>query len=95
MTVDPENGFLYIFDYLSDGFIRMTINGSSSESLFTNNFGNVFGITIDWSSDTLYWTDHQVKQIEVSKSNGEFRKVLFKFDAHSWPSGIVCDPING
>ena len=95
LAVDPENDFLYLFDYMSEEFIRMTTNGSSPQILFTTFFGNVFGMTIDWSSDNLYWTDLEVSQIEVAKSNGDFRKVLIKFDAHSWPSGIVSDPING
>lgn len=95
LEIDAENGYLYCINSSNSEFMRMTPNGSNTRTLFRGNYGYVAGLTADWSSDNLYWTDTSIQSIEVAKADGRYRKTLFKFDADSWPSGIVADPVNG
>ena len=95
IAVDEENSHLYCFNRRNFKFMKMTTNGSMTKTLFTTHFGYVEGITVDWSSNVLYWTDTTSKAIEVAKTNGKYRNVLFKFDYHSSLYGIVADPTNG
>ena len=95
LAIDAENDYLYCINSSNSEFIRMNTNGSNTKTLFKENFGYVAGLTVDWSSNNLYWTDTLIRSIEVANEDGRYRKTLFKFDADSWPTGIVADPVNG
>ena len=95
LAIDAENEYLYFINSSNNEFMRMTTNGSNTKTLFRGNFGYVPGLTVDWSSSNLYWTDTSVRSIEVAKADGRYRKTLLKFDADTRPTGIVADPVNG
>ena len=54
----------------------------------------VNGLTVDWVSRHIYWTDAQTGLIEMSDYDGLYRRIIV-----SWglmlPRGIYADPING
>lgn len=52
------------------------------------------GLTVDWSSQHLYWTDAQLRRIEVADYNGQMRKVLFQKGLIS-PRSILANPEEG
>ena len=51
-------------------------------------------IAVDWLANNIYWTDSGMKVIEVSRLNGDYRKVLFSTNLEH-PRGIVVFPQNG
>lgn len=52
------------------------------------------GLTFDWVSKHLYWTDSRKKTVEVSDADGGNRRVLV-MTGKGAPRGIYADPING
>lgn len=52
------------------------------------------GIAVDWVAKNLYWCDKGKDTIEVSKLNGQFRKVLINKSLQE-PRAISLDPIRG
>ena len=54
--------------------------------------GQVSGLVVERISDSLYWSDKLLRRIEVSRTNGEYRKVLFDNDVIvGAPSNLVAD----
>ena len=53
----------------------------------------VNGLTVDWVSKHLYWTDGQKRSIEMSDYSGANRRVLGISGLYI-PRGITMDPIN-
>lgn len=63
-------------------------------SLFLD-VGSVEGLSIDWLSRNIYWTDSTKDTIEVaSLDNNNLRKVLI-FDGLVNPRGIAVHPSRG
>ncbi|KAI6657916.1 Low-density lipoprotein receptor-related protein [Oopsacas minuta] len=54
--------------------------------------GQVSGLAVDRLSDTLFWCDRILKRIEVSRTNGYYRRVLFGSDVIiGAPSNLVTN----
>ena len=54
--------------------------------------GQVSGLVVDGISDSLYWSDKLLRRIEVSRTNGAYRRVLFDNDVIvGAPSNLVAD----
>ena len=54
----------------------------------------VEGLALDYFGNNIYWVDAGAKRIEMSKSNGRFRKVLFNTGLDR-PRAIAVDPKSG
>ena len=54
----------------------------------------VEGLALDWLGDNIYWVDASAKKIEVSRTDGRFRKVLFSTGLDR-PRAIVLNPQQG
>jgi len=54
----------------------------------------VNGLTVDWVSEHVYWTDECKRSVEVAEFNGSNRRLLVT-ERLSQPRGIYADPING
>ncbi|XP_046713010.1 nidogen-1-like [Silurus meridionalis] len=52
------------------------------------------GIAIDHLSRNMYWTDSALDRIEVSRLDGQHRRMLFDTDLVN-PRAIIADPVNG
>lgn len=56
--------------------------------------GSPEGIAIDHLSRNMYWTDSTNDRIEVSRLDGQHRRVFFDTDLVN-PRAIIADPVNG
>lgn len=54
----------------------------------------VNGLTLDQSSQYIYWTDAQRRRIEMMDYRGINRRVVVYVDLLQ-PRGIAVDPVNG
>ena len=52
----------------------------------------VNGLACDWVTDKLYWTNRELKRIEVASMDGLMRKVLFWTDIDE-PRAIALTPM--
>jgi len=49
---------------------------------------------VDWISENLYWTDDTLRRIEVSRLDGQSRRVIL-WNVVEQPVSIALDPLNG
>ncbi len=49
----------------------------------------------DWINQKLYWTNSNLRKIEVYDPVTEYRKVLLNTGSNTNPLDIVLDPNNG
>lgn len=52
------------------------------------------GLTCDWITNKIYWTDSETDRLEVATLDGKYRKVLFWTDFDQ-PRAIVVAPSEG
>lgn len=50
------------------------------------------GIAVDWINEKIYWTDAELRHIEVYEPSTEYRKVLLDTGDAAIPRAIVVDP---
>ena len=53
----------------------------------------VNGLSVDWVSKHIYWTDGRRRSVEVAEFDGTNRRILIA-EHLSQPRGIYADPIN-
>ena len=56
--------------------------------------GEINGLTVDWVSRHVYWTDVERKTVEVADYAGVNRRVLVSTGLEA-PRGIVASPLFG
>ena len=54
----------------------------------------VNGLSVDWVSKHIYWTDGRRRSVEVANFDGSSRRILVT-EHLSQPRGIYADPANG
>ena len=54
----------------------------------------VNGLSVDWVSNHIYWTDGRRRSVEVADFDGNKRRILIA-ERLSQPRGIYADPVNG
>ncbi|GFO20808.1 LOW QUALITY PROTEIN: low-density lipoprotein receptor-related protein 1 [Plakobranchus ocellatus] len=64
------------------------------QTLHANMLGNPDGIAVDWVGRNLYWCDKSKDTIEVSRLNGQYRRVLLK-EGLEEPRAIEVFPQKG
>ena len=52
------------------------MDGSSRATLHSGGLSTVYGMTVDYDSQVLYWADYSYNRIEMSFTNGSSRSVL-------------------
>jgi hypothetical protein len=62
--------------------------------IVSGDLGRPEGLAIDWLTGKLYWTDHDLKQICVSRIDGRYRKSLIWRNLDN-PRAIGVDPEAG
>ena len=62
--------------------------------VFLSDVKEVNGLTVDWVSRHIYWTDAQTGLIEMSDYDGLYRRIIVS-SGLMLPRGIYADPING
>ena len=77
--------FYWLAHHSFDSFIKVIIR---------DNLGEIYGLAVEWESETIYFTDFIFERIEVANLNGSFRKTLITENLYS-PRGIAVDPKSG
>lgn len=71
------------------------LNGSEvTKDVITRGLVSPDGLACDWLAKKLYWVDSETNRIEVSNTDGNYRKVLY-WDDLDQPRAIALDPLNG
>ena len=52
------------------------MDGSSRVTLHSSGLSTVYGLTVDYDNQILYWADYSNNRIEMSFTNGSSRSVL-------------------
>ncbi|XP_078347608.1 low-density lipoprotein receptor-related protein 4-like [Oculina patagonica] len=73
---------------------RMNMSSGIIEDIITEDLGYVYGLTVEWESHLIYWSDYTYGKIEVAWLDGSQRKLLFIEDV-SRPRGIALYPKKG
>ncbi|KAK2557468.1 Low-density lipoprotein receptor-related protein 6, partial [Acropora cervicornis] len=68
---------------------RAAMDGSSRRSVITGNLGWPNGLTIDRSTNRLYWADAKLDKIEVSDLTGANRRLVMSSVADIHPFGLT------
>jgi len=90
---EATSGLIFWSDVNEDAIYKVHRNGSGRE-LLVKGILSPDDIAVDWLAKNLYWTDSGMKIIEVSRLNGNYRKVLFSRNL-SQPRGIAVLPQKG
>ncbi|CAH1780232.1 unnamed protein product [Owenia fusiformis] len=75
------------------GIYRATIDGKNIENILPD-IEECNGLTIDWLSHTIYFTDSSTYSIGRVGYDGQHRQIVISTGLQR-PRGIVVDPING
>ncbi|KRX90216.1 Prolow-density lipoprotein receptor-related protein 1, partial [Trichinella pseudospiralis] len=74
---------------------RVFLNGTGWQILHWHDLRSPDGLAVDWVARNLYWCDKGTDTIEVSRLDGQFRKVLLKGKPLKQPRAVVVDPLAG
>ncbi|KRX38253.1 Prolow-density lipoprotein receptor-related protein 1 [Trichinella murrelli] len=74
---------------------RVFLNGTGWQILHWHDLRSPDGLAVDWVARNLYWCDKGTDTIEVSRLDGQYRKVLLKGKPLKQPRAIVVDPLAG
>lgn len=75
---------------------RKCLNGTSAvENIVTRNLGSVESLVYDWAGNNIFWIDSHNRSLEVSRSNGLFRRTLFNSTILDQPRALAIDPHHG
>ena len=81
---------MYWTDWGSNPKIEQAaMDGSSRRSVITGNLGWPNGLTIDRSTNCLYWADAKLDRIEVSDLMGANRRLIVSSAADIFPFGLT------
>ena len=75
-----------------------SLNGTGSKSTIQSGFtDHIGGISIDWMSENIYWSQQKLQRIEVSRLDGSHKKVLVDLAdrAGAEINKVLVDPIQG
>ncbi|XP_060601666.1 uncharacterized protein LOC132754927 [Ruditapes philippinarum] len=81
------------FETSNRGIYTSDLKGKNITRI-VHDVGEVNGLTVDWVSRHIYWTDLERKTVEVANYDGSSRRVIVSSDLKS-PRAIVASPIYG
>lgn len=67
---------MYWTDVITDRIERATMDGNARTTLHSTGLSTVYGLTLDYQSQTLYWVDLSLNRLESSAVDGSNRRVL-------------------
>ncbi len=77
LAVYPQGGWLYYTVVTGMPSIsRVGMDGSNRSKVVTSDIGKPNGIAVDYLSKKIYWTDSQLRRIEVANLDGSGRRTL-------------------
>lgn len=95
LAVDISNELLFWSDISSEhrGIYRSDLNGNNISKIVSD-VSEINGLTVDWISRHIYWTDVERKTVEVANYDGSGRRILVSRELKS-PNSIVAAPLFG
>ncbi|XP_076672085.1 nidogen isoform X2 [Andrena cerasifolii] len=93
IDIDCMNGKAYSSDITGNRIIELTYNGSTAGT-FLPDVSSPEGLTVDWVSRNIFWTDSGRTTVEVANLETKKRKVLVS-DGLGNPRGIAVHPYRG
>ncbi|XP_076174255.1 nidogen isoform X2 [Ptiloglossa arizonensis] len=93
IDIDCLNGKAYSSDITGNQITVLSYNGSMAETFLTK-VSSPEGLTIDWVSRNIFWTDSGKMTVEVANLETKKRKVLVS-DGLVNPRGIAVHPYRG
>ena len=93
ISYDCHEQFIYWSDVSSNNINRIRYDGSNY-SVVLQNVPSAEGLSVDWLSRNIYFTDAEKRTVEVASLDGKFRKVLIDTDLKN-PRGIAVNPRDG
>lgn len=94
LALDRVNGRIFWYDIFTRMIYRANLDGSGSQVIVKYGVGFSEGITYDWSTDNIYWTDTWHDWIAVASSDGKNKKTLITGNMEN-PFGIISEPKEG
>lgn len=75
---------MYWSDVGTDRIERATMDGNFRTTLHSTGLSVVYGLTLDYDSQTLYWADASYNRIESSGVNGSNRQIIVSSLRDPW-----------
>ncbi|XP_048001348.1 prolow-density lipoprotein receptor-related protein 1 [Leguminivora glycinivorella] len=85
---------LYWTDVVDDHIYSGTVQGialSDIKVVIEQGVSTAEGLAVDWVANNLYWVEGTLRQIEVARLDGRYRRTLVSGDMES-PRAIALDP---
>lgn len=98
LAVDIQQGVVFWSDVSvsTKGIWRGDVDGENAlqntRRIVDSDIFEVNGLTVDWVSQHIYWTDGRKRTVEVANYDGSSRHILSIGGLQS-PRGIVVDPV--
>ncbi|KAK2575184.1 hypothetical protein KPH14_003221 [Odynerus spinipes] len=93
LDIDCHAGRAYSSDITGNRILELTYNGSMAE-IFIDKVSSPEGLSVDWVSRNIFWTDSGKATVEVASLQTKKRKVLVS-DGLVNPRGIAVHPYRG
>ncbi|XP_013382434.1 low-density lipoprotein receptor-related protein 4-like [Lingula anatina] len=93
LAVDAQENLVFWSDVSYEKKGIYVWNNTHSVKIISD-VAEVNGVTVDWTTNHIYWTDAGRKTIEVADYDGRNRRILIS-SGLSRPRGIVADPVSG
>ena len=85
----PTCRWMYWTDYGSlDKIERASMDGKSRTVLHSTGLSTPYGLTLDFDTQTLYWTDYTLDTLESSNADGTNRRLLTRLNIQC-PYGLT------
>lgn len=78
-----RTGRIFWADSSSQSIYSSFENGSSTMRIISSGITLVEAISVDWIGNNIYWADYGLQHIEVAKTDGSRRKILFNVSSFS------------
>ena len=83
------NRWMYWTDYGTvDKIERASMDGTSRTVLHNTDLTTPYGLTLDYTTQTLYWMDYSLDKLESSNADGSNRRLLTRVNVQC-PWGIT------
>ncbi|XP_062567174.1 low-density lipoprotein receptor-related protein 6-like [Saccostrea cucullata] len=77
LALDPEDGLMFFSDNQPTSRIeRVSMDGRDRTAIVYTSLLRIFSLSVDETSNLLYWADHDRHTLEVSDYNGLNRRVI-------------------
>lgn len=93
IDIDCAGGRAYSSDITGNKITKLSYNGSIIETFITG-ISSAEGISVDWVSRNVFWTDSGKGTVEVANLDTKKRKVLINEGLVN-PRGIAAHPYRG